>query len=250
MPSTSGKFHGVIDADQADRDPLGQREPARVAGRQHLAGGAGGQRRRPRSARWRGADLVVGLAADAAGLPHDQLAEGLGPVGQRGGDGAQQRRRARRRSARPSPAGPLWPRRRRRPRRPRRPGPAVAKISPDALSRTPSVPPPAGVRKSPATNTAPCQACWTDATHSPHRSAMPRYPGAARSRQALSLRRTYPTRVRARGVQAAQPRARRAAQAAEPAHTRRRHQRPRTASGQRGVAGLARARRGRCCPAG
>ena len=78
------------DADQPERDPLGQREPAGVPGGQHLAGGPGGQRGRLGQLAGRGGDLVVGLARDAAGLPHDQLAPFLGPVGQHRGGGTQQ----------------------------------------------------------------------------------------------------------------------------------------------------------------
>jgi hypothetical protein len=62
------------DANQPDRHPFAQRQSPGVRRRHQLAGRAGGERRRLDELAGRRGDLVVGLAADAAGLAHDQLA--------------------------------------------------------------------------------------------------------------------------------------------------------------------------------
>src|SRR6202042_2527350 len=77
----------------------------------------GGERRRLYQLAGRGADLVVGLAADAAGLAHDELTQLGRSARQRGPP-----RPGPRRSPRPTCAGPRGRWRRPRRRRPDRPG--------------------------------------------------------------------------------------------------------------------------------
>ena len=143
MPSTSGKFHGVITPTTPTGTRSARDEPARVAGLQDLPDRPGSQGRGLDELACCRADLVVGLAADAASLAHDELAErrrGFCSAAATRGAG----RPVRRRCARPTPAAPRPRSRLRRRRRLPLPDPATAKISPVALSRTSMLPPSAG----------------------------------------------------------------------------------------------------------
>ena len=146
-----------MQADDAARDPLGDADARRVVRRDDLRDRA---RRQPGGLEQlvrRAADLVVGLAADAAGLAHEQRGDLVRAALQLGGRGAEHAGADVVRLGRPRGLRGLG-------------GahggveiggdatPAVPSGSWAALSSTVSVPPPAGARNSPSTKILPSHA--------------------------------------------------------------------------------------------